>query len=164
MYVEGGRTHWKIRFYRIHYKNIIVRAPCDKDGAWILKWFEKRNTSVEGLAGQEVELINTPTANLLCTFPTHWVSSRPETTATENLIMSLFDQLLIMFLQTIFFTATILLSRVRDTQCKTSESPWIELFDLFRLSVKYPLITKNARWLLLSITFSRSSSLSSLQS
>ena len=94
MYVEGGRTHWKIRFYRIHYKNIIVRAPCDKDGAWInIKVIRKRNTSVEGLAGQEVELINTPTANLLCTFPTHWVSSRPETTATENLIMSLFDQL-----------------------------------------------------------------------
>ena len=94
MYVEGGRTHWKIRFHRIHYKNIIVRAPCDKDGAWInIKVIRKRNTSVEGLAGQEVELINTPTANLLCTFPTHWVSSRPETTAAENLITSLFDQL-----------------------------------------------------------------------
>ena len=94
MYVEGGRTHWKIRFYRIHYKNIIVRAPCDKDGAWInIKVIRKRNTSVEGLAVQEVELINTPTANLLCTFPTHWVSSRPETTAAENLITSLFDQL-----------------------------------------------------------------------
>ena len=55
MYVEGGRKHRKIRFYRIHDKNIIVRTQCDKDDACIkIKVIRKMlNTILEGFGGED---------------------------------------------------------------------------------------------------------------
>ena len=50
------------------------------------------NTIIEGF-GEEDELSNMRTANIFCTFLTHFVSSRPEKTTRENLITSLFYQL-----------------------------------------------------------------------
>ena len=129
MYLEGGRTHLKIRFYRIYIeisqlgRNVIKMA---------LEFKSKRvsvslTSTIEALR-EEAELSNPGTAYVM-----HIPNTLSLMSATNNRKrkfsqrFSSVNFILIMLLQMsfFFFMAAILLCAVRDVrdaQCKTSES------------------------------------------
>ena len=66
MYVEGGRKHQKIRFYRIYMEiSYLERNVIKMALKWNSKWVSRSLTSIIEVLREEVELSNTRTAYVM---------------------------------------------------------------------------------------------------
>ena len=84
IYAKGGRKHWNICFPRIYIEISQLRySVIEMVLKWNLKWF---NTTLISTTRVSVRKMNSATRVPLTlrTFPTHWVSSWPETTTIEK--------------------------------------------------------------------------------